>query len=98
MVSILPLSTAIFLSSVIGLISAYIAYRRGQNPLIWFFIGLCFGLLGLFFFFFTTPPKKRKEVQKELLPKLVGPVHKFWYYAENNAPVGPLSYQAIYNA
>jgi hypothetical protein len=88
----------LFISIATGLISAYIAEKKGRRPYIWFFVGFIFGLLGTLALFFAPKPKERIIVaQKSAInPYLMGPIDKFWYYADSeNTLVGPLSHDAI---
>ena len=48
MIATFDLSTTLLVSSAAGLISGYLAYRRGKNPILWFLVGALFGLFGVF--------------------------------------------------
>lgn len=99
------LQTTILIKIATGLITAYLAIRRGRRPVFWFFIGFFFDLLGLIAFFFVPTPKKKlipvpltgtKTVPE---PYLFGPADKFWYYLdESREQVGPMSHSGITNA
>ena len=90
------MTTTLLFSAATGILSAYLAYRRGRNPYIWFFIGGFFGLLGTIFLFFAPRSKKAEEASKPLTPPksepyLFGPAEKFWYYLDNGqAQIGPI--------
>lgn len=87
----------LFASGVIGLISAYLAHRRGKNPITWFMIGFFFGLLGVFAIFFV--PQDKKQPVPAATPYITGPNDKVWYYLDSaNAQVGPMSYNALASA
>lgn len=90
-----------------GIISAYLARSRGRNPLVWFFVGLGFGLIGVFAIFFFPKKKKEKEgsAEEELAPEtflrplLTGPSDKFWYYLDSSQnQQGPMSFNALSRA
>ncbi|HSX25648.1 MAG TPA: DUF4339 domain-containing protein [Chlamydiales bacterium] len=95
--SLPPLSAAaLFGGIIIGALSAYLAYRRGKNPYLWFGLGFLFGIFGLLFLFFT-PKKKEVPVQEEApLPTIQGPSNKFWYYLDPaQQQQGPMSLDAL---
>ncbi len=99
-----PLSTAALISAfLIGILSAYIAYRRGRNPYIWFFVGFVFGIFGIMAIFFAPSGKKKAAstvpiaIQPE--PTIQGPKDKFWYYLDpSNQQQGPMSHDALTSA
>jgi len=95
--TIQPLQILGFL--VAGIISAYLAYRRGKNPILWFFIGAVLGLIGVFAIFFWTKPRKQPAplpMAPPPEPRLIGPADKFWYFLDgSHAQVGPVSYQRM---
>lgn len=102
MMGLPTLTTTFFFSAATGLISAYMAFKRGRNPFIWFFVGFFFGMLGTLALFFA--PKVVAKEEKTPLPQkkqesesyLYGPIGKFWYYVNGNQEqVGPMSYEAI---
>ena len=104
---ILPLDiqTTLLVSSAAGLISSYLAYRRGKSPIFWFCIGVLFGFFGVFALFFSANGKKQRAVAPVVIqtfepkPFLVGPVNKFWYYLDaSHTQIGPLSYQGMTKA
>lgn len=49
--------------TTIGCLTAYLAKQRGRNPVIWFFIGLFFSLLGLLLLLLL--PSKATEAKQE---------------------------------
>ena len=94
------LSTTLLVSSVAGLLSSYLAYRRGKNPILWFLVGALFGMLGVFALFFSGHFKKKQAASVAKLaepkPYLAGPTNKFWYYLDAaGTQVGPLSYNGM---
>lgn len=94
--------TTLIASAIAGIISSYLAYRRGKNPILWFLIGMLFGFFGVFALFFATTSKKQetptlKAIEPE--PYLVGPSNKLWYYLDtSHTQVGPISYNGITSA
>lgn len=103
MIATFDLPTTLLVSSAAGLISSYLAYRRGKNPILWFLVGALFGLFGVFALFFSghlrrkqpTPVPKVAEPQ----PYLFGPTNKFWYYLDaSGTQIGPVSYNGITTA
>ncbi|HSX13517.1 MAG TPA: DUF4339 domain-containing protein [Chlamydiales bacterium] len=90
--------TFFILSSIYGMISGYLAYRRQKNPYLWFLIGFCFGLIGIAFF--LIPQKKRNaRIKQEPIMVLHGPTDKLWFYLDpTHQQVGPMSYNGILKA
>jgi hypothetical protein len=99
---------SIFLSLAWGTVSAYIAKKRGENPWIWFFLGIFFGGLGLFAIFLWPQDPKKKAEQKakknDEVKKKAPPVfditpsdaNRLWYYLDSKRdPVGPLPFTAL---
>lgn len=92
-----PLMIAI--APIIGAFSAYLAYRRGRNPYLWFIVGFLFGVFGIFAIFFATGPKKAKIPPLEPIYTIQGPTDKFWYYLDpTHQQQGPMSREALANA
>ena len=90
-------------SLAFGMISAYLANRRGRNPYGWFTIGFVFGLLGVLSLFFLPEPRKKNlqsPAQKPSpQPYIEGPSDRFWYYLdETRASQGPMSHNALTQA
>lgn len=90
-------TTTLLFSAATGLLSAFLAHRRGNNPYLWFAVGFCFGMLGALCLFFA--PKKKKFTPPPApipQPYLSGPLDKFWYYLDpSHTQVGPMSHTAI---
>lgn len=90
----------ILLSSIYGMISGYLAYRKKKNPYKWFLIGFCFGLIGIAFF--LIPQKQRKgaaPLKQESMVSIQGPSDKLWFYLDSTLQqVGPVSYSSISKA
>lgn len=86
----------IFGAALIGTISAYLAFKRGKNPYLWFFIGFLFGIFGIFAIFFTSPKKAPALTPKQPVFRIEGPSDKFWYYLDpSNTQQGPMSRDAV---
>ncbi len=87
-------------SGAIGLLSSYLATKRGKNPIFWFMIGFFFGLLGVFAIFFSPNPKRQPALAEAApTPYIQGPSDKFWYYLDNaHQQTGPISYNALNSA
>lgn len=83
-----------------GLLSAYIAARRGKDPYFWFFIGAIFGLLGTLTLFFLSPAKKKPKKPALIIESFIeGPAQKFWYYLDpSHQKIGPMSLAALTKA
>lgn len=92
----------LLIASVVGLLSAHIAARRGRNPYLWFGIGFLFGVLGILAIFFIPSAKKKPApavIVPEPQPFIDGPIDRFWYYLDAaQSQQGPMSYQAITEA
>ncbi len=89
------------ITGLVGLLSAYLAVRRGRNPYFWFLIGFLFGLLGLIAIFVVTREKKSMKDPISVVPQpyIDGPNHCFWYYLDPEyRQLGPMSYQALTEA
>jgi len=95
-----PLSTAALISAfLIGILSAYLAYRKGRNLYLWFFLGFVFGIFGILAIFFA-PSEKKKPLSTPIPvkpePAIQGPKDKFWYYLDPvNEQHGPMSHDAL---
>lgn len=101
-------STYFFFWLIMGSISAYLAKKRGKNPLLWFILGTLLGVLGLFILFFMPKKKERapqatepsNEVTIDVTPQVKpSELEKFWYYlAAGNEQNGPMSFDALKRA
>jgi hypothetical protein len=103
MITPFDLPTTLLISSAAGLISSYLAYRGGKNPILWFLVGVLFGFFGVFALFFSGHFKKKKPAPPnngiEPKPYLLGPSNKFWYYLDaSGTQVGPMSYNGMTTA
>ncbi|MDP1609003.1 MAG: DUF4339 domain-containing protein [Chlamydiales bacterium] len=99
-----PIHLSIALSVCVGTLSAYLAFRQGRNPYLWFCIGTFFGLIGVFALFIAPPKRKPQPTPPSTLPAIpeqviIGPSDKFWYYLnEAHEQLGPMSFQALNRA
>ncbi len=101
-------ATYLFVWIAMGSLSAYLAKKRGKNPLFWFVLGALLGVLGIFALFFMpamrkTAPHKKGEEGKETIditpniPK--SQLENFWYYLQSdNTREGPMSFDALKRA
>ncbi len=89
----------------IGALTAYLAHqKRGRPPLLWFFLGFFFGLLGLLTLF-LLPKKPIQELQTATItletPKKNNHDHypmtkQLWYFLdESGKQIGPMSFYAL---
>ena len=100
----MPITPATIIAAILfGIVSSYIAQKRGRSPYRWFFIGFLFGIFGLVASFMA--PKRKvgpiASVVKSDPPPLIiqGPIDKFWYYLDPaRERQGPMSHQALTSA
>lgn len=97
------LSSLLLSALASGLISACLAYKRGQSPYRWFAIGFIFGIFGIFALFFTSgnqqQPTAISETKLEPVFSIHGPTDKFWYYLDpTQQQQGPMSRDALSTA
>ncbi len=87
-----------------GVLNAWYAAQKGRDPMIWFFIGILLGIIGLIVLFFL--PKVNKSLENEnpepdpdepmvelvpAPPKVLYPEQKEWYYLDRqNRQAGPV--------
>lgn len=78
---------------VMGSITAYLAKRRGRDPVKWFFVGFFFGIFGLIALFFMKPVEALEPAPRAL-PTIEQP--KQWYYldAAHNT-LGPITHDEL---
>ncbi len=85
----------VFIALLMGVISAYLALRRGKNPFIWFCVGALLGVLGLLILFFMSQPTPEQRKGEVILPREKPPsfVQKNWYYLDSeHNQYGPISF------
>ena len=85
-----------------GVLTAYFAKNRGKSPLLWFFIGMFFGLLGFIaLFFFPLEKKAITETEKALEPTVTPQTENVykdtaWFYANKDlAQQGPIQFNEL---
>lgn len=92
----------LLVSLCFGILGAYLAIQRKKNPYLWFFIGVFFGMLGVFMVFMPfkkKKPQRRRRVQRQPQAYIEGPSGCFWYYLnEANEQKGPMSLMALTQA
>lgn len=92
------LTIKIFVGLLMGGITSYLAYRRGKQPIIWFFIGALLGVLGLLLlFFFPNPQSDRKKMPITIAIEKDPPfVLQSWYYLDkDHKQYGPVSFSYL---
>ena len=91
------LSLIFFIATLMGILSAFLAKKRGRHPYGWFFIGFLLGLIGIALLYLlpkikpqdtdTPQPRERKA---PIPPKIIE--DKLWYYLDSkhkqHGPVG----------
>jgi len=96
----------IWISVAVGAISAFMAWKRGKNPYLWFLLGAFLGIFGLIFLIYSKPRKGHQKNSRkdpntiDVTPRLQS-VHqdKFWYYLDPaNQQEGPMSFDALSRA
>ena len=84
---------------------AYSARKRGRRPIIWFFLGITFGFLGLLALYLL--PSKKASAPSPLSPSPKAPALlqkpeeplQLWHYLDHSAkPQGPMSTEGLRNA
>lgn len=90
--------TTLLIAVLFGFISSFVAFKRGKNPYLWFFLGALLGALGIFAVILLSDFAKKRKPRKKRAPALVldGPQDKLWFYLdETHQQVGPISYQSV---
>lgn len=93
-----PITPFMWISALgMGLLSAYLAGKRGRNPYRWFAIGFLFGIFGIFAIFFAAGKKKvNVPLKPQPTYRIQGPSNKFWYFLDvDKNQQGPMSHAAI---
>lgn len=91
-----PTPSLFVFAAIAGIISAYVAAKRGKNPYLWFALGCLFGILGIFAILVAFPPKRKPAATKQPTWRIDGPTDKFWYYLDPaNQQHGPMSRDAL---
>jgi hypothetical protein len=91
---------------LMGAITAYFANQRGRDPMIWFMVGMLFGLLGLLLLF-ILPVAPKEEEDKQVLditpkiePEPLPPANQYlstdWFYLDQQQQQhGPVPLQTL---
>lgn len=90
--------TTLLIAALFGLISSFVAFKRGKNPYLWFFLGFLLGALGIFAVILLSDFAKKRKPRKKRLSSLIldGPQDKLWFYLDaTHQQIGPISYQSI---
>lgn len=78
-----------------GCLAAFIAKRRGRNPITWFFLGLFLGILGILLVLILPAPRpKRRLPTPPLLQSQRSEAWlKMWYYLDpTHKQYGPIEF------
>lgn len=88
-----------------GAVTAYFARQRGRDPIIWFVVGLLFGIFGFIVLFFmptaqtAQPVKEEPALSIEASASAISPaeyMQKSWFYLTSEGEqVGPLSFERL---
>jgi len=74
-----------------GLLTAYLAEKRGRKWSTWFLVGFIFGLIGTAALY-LTPTKSKEEILTSPKPKIPAKNQKLWFYLDSkNIQQGPIS-------
>lgn len=102
------LEMLLIFSVITGGLAAFVAKRKGKDPLFWFFIGALFGMLGVFVAFFFPASEKKKKLafagaqlspEPVSAPSLSSALQHEWYYLEKGeTQIGPLSFFELQQA
>lgn len=102
---------ALPLQILVGIVSAYIAFKKNRNYLAWFFGGMFLGLIGIIVLLILPPLEITSNANRDLLEKRALSELKenpsifqdkvlidgeTWYYLdENRKNVGPMSFEQL---
>lgn len=82
-----------------GGISSYISKQKGRDPIVWFFLGLLFGLFAILALFLLTPVTEAQPSPPKIVPLQESePDHALvdWFYTDkNHTQQGPVSYHDL---
>lgn len=80
-----------------GFLTAYIAKRRGRDPLIWFPLGILFGFMGVLLALILPKQQKKMHVPPPLLrPRRSDVWLKLWYYLDpTHQQQGPFDFPEL---
>jgi len=105
---------SVILWLIIGGICSQVAKQRGRRPMIWFFIGVVLGVIGLIILYImppkkialavasSTPAPSQQTIEVSVSPaEPEDPLYEtlLWYYLdEANKQYGPMSFSALQGA
>lgn len=83
-----------------GAVTAHFARQRGRDPIVWFVVGLLFGVLGLVgLFVIPEQGEKPEAAEPQSPPELVLPFgykRKDWFYLTSEGEqIGPLPFELL---
>jgi len=99
----------IIIALLLGVLTAYLAMRRGRNPVAWFVIGSLLGIFGLLILFLVpsfetagTGEEKKKEPSRtvDVIPQEKRKVEELpyeeWYYLDSeHKQTGPVPFRSF---
>ena len=102
------ITALILLSLGFGAATAYFANERGRDPLLWFMVGMFFGIFGLIFLF-VLPTVQRDalpdeaeyallESQSEIAPAVQDHqymIKEWFYYDQQQERHGPVAFETL---
>ncbi len=98
---IMQLMNVILVWLFFGFLCSYLAKKKGKPTLLWFFIGLFLGILGVLLFVILSFLENRKILTPHASPppkhpvpatSLSPPLNQIWYYLDKSRqPQGPLA-------
>lgn len=88
---------------LLGSVTAYYAKKRGRDPIIWFLLGMFFGLLGLLLLFLMPSLAENEKtipntLSTSVLPNTVSVDYPkmVWYYLDSShKQQGPVTFDAL---
>lgn len=94
--SLIQLLNVLVFLLFLGILSSYVAKKRGRDPLIWFAITFFLGLLAMALLFILPKVKKaepQRTTSKPVLARRSDAWLKMWYYLDgHHASQGPFEF------
>lgn len=81
---------------LMGGFCAYVAQKKGRDMIIWFFLGMLFGIFALLTLLILPPVKEEQAVEapKQVLPSFL--INKNWFYLDlDHNQNGPVSVEEL---
>ncbi len=99
----MPLFNVILFWIFFGFLSSHLAKRRGRNPVVWFSIGICLGILSVILLLVMPRPKPKQRnivnVRAEPVVTTLEPQEDFWYYLDSaRTQMGPFTLLELHKA